>query len=317
MTSIDLDKLRGARVLVFGATGFLGQHLVRALVSRGARVTGASRSADPGHRNLGAEWHRCDASDAEQVAAVFRAVRPDIVYQLTSDSRGGQELTLIPDSLRNDVIATTNVLTEATRHSIGRMVMTGSLEEPKGSADDAVPSSPYAAAKWVSCGYARMFASLYELPVTTLRLMMTYGPGQKDYKVIPYTIQTLLEGRTAQLSQGDRLLDWVYVDDVIDAFLRAGIADLSDVKPIEIGTGKATRLCDLLKIIGELMGKPDLLAFGNVPNRLMEREQIADPIDAAKKLDWFATTPLRQGLLSTIEAIQMRGGLLLAVCLSC
>jgi nucleoside-diphosphate-sugar epimerase len=307
MAAVNLNTLQAASVLVVGASGFLGRPLTRALAELGAHVVAASRSIDPSGEAAGVTWRRCDASDPEQVAAVFREVQPEIVYHLTSDSRGGREFALIPDSIRNDVIATTNVLAEATRCKVRRIVMTGSFEEPKGSAGDAVPSSPYAAAKWTSCAYARMFAALYGLPVTVLRLMMTYGPGQKDYKVIPYTIKALLAGETARLASGERLLDWVYVDDVTDAFLRAGAAGTTDGRSIDIGTGQAVRLRDVLSLVAELVERPHLLAFGDVPDRAMERQEVADPRAAMEQLGWSATISLREGLFRTVETYRAQG----------
>lgn len=111
----------------------------------------------------GIEWRPCDASDPDQVATVFRDVRPNIVYNLTSDSQGGRDVSLVQASVRNDVVATTNVLVEAVRHKVNRVVIPGSLEEPKGNADDAIPASPYAAAKWASSSYSRMFSALYDM----------------------------------------------------------------------------------------------------------------------------------------------------------
>lgn len=303
MNRIDPTILRDRVVLVVGANGFLGRHLVRSLAGCGARVTAVSRSVEQmGVTPDPVDWRRCDASDPDQVSAAFREVRPELVYQLTSDSRGGRELALVSDSIRNDVLATTTVLTEAVRWNVARVVMTGSQEEPEGSVRDAVPASPYAAAKSISGLYARMFAALYDLPVTVLRLAMTYGPGQKDYKVIPYTIRCLLAERIAELGSGERMLDWVYVDDVTDAFVRAGVVATAGSCAIDIGTGRVTRLRDVLTMIGSLMGRPDLLAFGAAPDRKMEREIIADPRGAAAILGWSAQTALRDGLQRTIDS---------------
>jgi nucleoside-diphosphate-sugar epimerase len=301
MTSVNVRDLAGSTVLVVGASGFLGGHLVRELAELDARVTGASRKP-PTAAPAGVTWRACDASDGADVARLFAEVRPEVVYHLTSDSRGGRDLSLIPDSIRNDVLATTNVLAEAARCGVRRVVMTGSLEEPKGDAAEAVPSSPYAAAKWASCAYARMISALHGLPVTVLRLMMTYGPGQKDYKVIPHTILSLLAGEPARLSSGARMLDWIYVDDVTDAFLRAGVAPVPDARSIDVGAGEAVRLRDLLSLVGELVGRPDLLAFGDVGDRPMEREEVANLEAAARLLGWRPRTSLRDGLLRTIEA---------------
>jgi len=296
---IDLGQFRGKTILVMGATGFIGRHLVESLNHLGATVIGASRSA--GMEGCQTHWRQCDASDPQQVAALFERVAPDIVYQLTSDSQGGQELSLITESIRNDLVATVNVLTEATQRGVARVVVIGSLEEPKGDASQATPSSPYAAAKWTACAYARMFSELYGLPVTVLRLMMTYGPGQKPYKVIPYTIRTLLAGEPAALTNGERKLDWIYIDDAIDAILRAGLLRERDAQSIDIGSGTAVLMHDLLKAIGDIIGRPELLSFGSLPNRAHEREDVADPTRAANKLGWQASTSLGDGLRQTID----------------
>ena len=154
------------------------------------------------------------------MARLFEQTHPDIVYILTSDSRGGPDLDFVQASVQNDVMATINILVEATRHKCRHVVMTGSLDEPDGTARSSTPSTPYAAAKWVIGGYARMFMRLYATPISILRPMMTYGPGQKNYKVIPSIIHALLQNQKAKLGSGARLVDWVYVDDVVDAFVR-------------------------------------------------------------------------------------------------
>jgi nucleoside-diphosphate-sugar epimerase len=305
MAAINLEAFQGRTVLIFGGSGFLGSHVVEALSGIGAHIVSASRSCEPARINLNSVQRRCDASDQTQVDEIFRDVHPDIVYHLTSDSRGGQDLSLIPHGIQNDILATTNVLTSALHHRVKRVVMTGSFEEPLGTAREAVPNSPYAAAKWAACGYARMFEALYDLPVTILRPMMVYGPGQKDYKVIPYTIRMLLRGEPAQLASGTRMLDWVYIDDVTDAFLRAGIAPLSDSHSIDIGTGKLIELRTLLFLIGDMLGKPDLLAFGAIADRKLEREGAADIREAERKLGWRANTPLELGLQRTIESFSI------------
>jgi UDP-glucose 4-epimerase len=305
MADIDLGALRGRSILIFGGSGFLGTHLRRALSEIGAYVVSVSRSCESTRIGLNSVQRRCDASNQMQVDEVFQQTRPEIVYHLTSDSRGGQDPSLIPNSIQNDILATTNILTSALHFEVERVVMTGSLEEPVGTAREAVPNSPYAAAKWAACGYARMFRALYGLPVTILRPMMVYGPGQKDYKVIPYTIRMLLQGQMAQLASGTRMLDWVYIDDVTDAFLRAGIAPLSDSNSIDIGTGQSVELRALLSLIGDMLGKPNLLAFGAIADRKIEREDAADVQEAERKLGWRANTPLEVGLQRTIESFSI------------
>ena len=298
---VNPAQLAGACILIFGGAGFIGAHLARRLAMLRAEVVCASRSAPAGRWKNCVTIERCDASDLAAVSRLMDKVRPDLVYQLTSDSRGGGALSLIPDSIRNDVMATVNVLTASAERGT-RTVVAGSFEEPIGKADSAVPSSPYAAAKWAGAGYARMFSELHGLPVSVLRVMMTYGPGQKDYKVLPYVIRKIAAGEPAMLSNGARQLDWVYVDDVADAFARAGAAPYPGAQSIPIGSGRTWPLRKLLETVGTMMGRADLLHFGAGEVRRMEREEAADLAPAARLLGWRATTSLEEGLRATIAA---------------
>ncbi|MDP3759925.1 MAG: NAD(P)-dependent oxidoreductase [Ramlibacter sp.] len=288
-----------AKTLVIGASGFLGRPLVRRLAELNADVSAMSR--DPPGEPDDAHWVAGDASDPAQVARVFEGTHPDIVYILTSDSRGGPDLDLVQPSVQNDVVATTNILVEATRHRCRHVVMTGSLDEPEGMTRIATPSTPYAAAKWVIGGYARMFRRLYGTPISILRPMMTYGPGQKGYKLIPSIIDALLQGRTVELGSGRRLVDWVYIDDVVDAFVRTAAG-----KPmratVDLGSGELVSIRECALLIAGLLDRPHLLEFDPARDRPYEEAKAADTLPAARRLGWRATTPLRIGLQKTILA---------------
>jgi nucleoside-diphosphate-sugar epimerase len=287
------------KILVIGASGFLGRPLVQRLAERNAAVWAMSR--DPANEPDDANWIAGDASDPAQVAQAFGRTRPDIVYILTSDSRGGPDLDLVQPSVRNDVVATTNILVEATRHKCSHVVMTGSLDEPEGTTRSATPSTPYAAAKWVVGGYARMFKRLYGTPISILRPMMTYGPGQKSYKLVPSIIDALLRDETVQLGSGRRLVDWVYIDDVVDAFVRTAAR-----KPmrgtVDLGSGELVSIRDCALLIASLLDRSHLLDFDPARDRPYEEARAADTSAAAQRLGWRASTPLRNGLQKTILA---------------
>ena len=297
MSTQDLAR---ENVLVVGASGFLGRPLVRRLVDLEAHVTAASRN--PLNEADGVRWLAADASDAAQVTRLFEQSRPDIVYILTSDSRGGTDLDFVQSSVQNDVVTTINILVEATRHKCKHVVMTGSVDEPDGKARSATPAMPYGAAKWVIGGYARMFMRLYGTPISILRPMMTYGPGQKSYKLIPSIVEALLQGRKAELGSGRRHVDWVYVDDVMDAFVRTASCPALN-GTIDIGSGELVSVRECALLIGSLTGRSHLLEFDPQRDRPYEKIAAADTQPAAERLGWRATTPLREGLKRTIAAL--------------
>lgn len=297
------SDIKSKNTLVIGATGFIGSHLASALAFHGSNVVCVARNIESRHFSTpkSMTWDECDASKRTDVERILNLYRPEIIYHLTSDSKGGRDINIIPDSLQNDVIATINVLLEAAKLGGIHVIIAGSFEEP--SKDDKFPCSPYAAAKAASTSYARMISALGGLEVSILRLMMVYGPLQKDYKVFPYVINKLRDGQLAELGSARRVLDWVYVDDVIDAFLRVGSLPWTSADPVDIGTGSLMRLRDCIEIIGELMGRPDLLRFGAIEDRVLEREEVADTESARLKLGWQAQTQFRDGIQATIDSI--------------
>jgi UDP-glucose 4-epimerase len=295
--------MKGRNTLVVGATGFIGSHLASALASHGSHVVCVSRSIKNRQflTQANMTWDECDASKRADVKRIIDKHKPEIIYHLTSDSRGGRDIELIPSSLQNDLISTINVLLESARIGDTHVVIAGSFEEP--GKNDAFPCSPYAAAKAAGTSYARMISELSGLKVSILRLMMVYGPNQKSYKVLPYVINRLHAGQLAELGSARRDLDWVYVDDVIDAFLRVGSLPWTSADPIDIGTGSLMRLRDCIEIIGDLMERPDLLSFGAIEDRALEREEPANTEPARIRLGWKAKTKFEDGIKATIQSI--------------
>ena len=234
---------------------------------------------------------------------LFEQTRPDIAYILTSDSRGGPDLEFVQASVQNDVLATINVLVEATRHKCRHVVMTGSIDEPGGMARSATPSTPYGAAKWVIGGYARMFMRLYGTPISILRTMMTYGPGQKSFKLIPSIVEALLQDKRAELGSGRRLVDWVYIDDVVEAFVRTASSPALN-GTIDVGSGKLVSIRDCALMLGRLTGRSKLLDFDPDRDRPYEEISAADTHPASERLGWRARTPLSEGLKKTIAAVE-------------
>lgn len=294
-------ELSGRRALVTGARGFVGSRLVERLLADGAQVHAVSRRADPGRHDVC--WWRLDLSDLAATTRMIASVQPDVVFHLASEVTGARDVTLVVPVFRSNLQSTVNVLVAAAESAPARIVLAGSLEEAGIDGGEAAPSSPYAVAKWASTGYARMFSDLWGLPITTLRISMVYGPGQRDMsKLIPYVIDSLLRGEIPQVTSGTRRVDWVYVDDVVDALIAAAQAPHSGV--IDIGSGSSVSLKDAVDLVTRIVGSGLEAQFGALADRPLDRDWFAD-ISAAKKLiGWEPTTGFQHGMEKTVRWYQ-------------
>ena len=191
----------------------------------------------------------------------------------------------------------------------GRIVLAGSFEEPDDV--DSVPCSPYAAAKWSASGYARMFYALYQVPVVIAKIFMVYGPGQSDHtKLVPYVITSLLRGEAPRLSSGLRLVDWIYVDDVVEGLIRCSQAPGIDGRTVELGSGEMLSIREVVRQLSNLVACTVEPHFGALPDRPLERVKKADIAASYKLIGWQPSMPLKAGLTHTVEWYRNQAGLI-------
>jgi nucleoside-diphosphate-sugar epimerase len=221
---------------------------------------------------------------------------------MASAVTGARDLDLVLPLMAANQAAAVNLLTAVAKSApAARVVLAGSLEEPH-QPDDLTPSSPYAAAKWAATAYARMFAALWDVRVSVVQIAMAYGPGQFDAtKLVPYAALALLRGDAVRLSSGTRLVDWVYVDDVVDAIVRTAEKDAAIGEAFDIGSGQTTSIRDTVELLALVVGcDSGLLDFNAVADRPRDHTKRADPRVAAQLLDWRSSTSLQDGLRKTV-----------------
>jgi UDP-glucose 4-epimerase len=292
--------LAGRRVLLTGATGFIGGHVLRRLVGAGAEVHAVSRTPPPAQADA-RQWWATDLSEAVAVDQLVAAVRPEVLVHLASSVTGARDLAAVRSTFASNLAATVNLLVACAEAGCARAVLAGSLEE---TLDDpaTAPPSPYAAAKSAAATYARLFNALFGLSAVTLRVGMTYGPGQRDLdKLVPYVIRSLARGEAPRLSSGGRAVDWIYVEDVADAFVAAAATDAAGGMALDVGTGEARTLREIVERLVALMGAPAEPIFGALADRAMDGDWRADPEPTARILGWRATTSLDRGLGQSID----------------
>jgi UDP-glucose 4-epimerase len=295
-----MNSLSGQRLLVTGGSGFVGARLCRRALGQGAIVHAVSRQ--PQSASDGLRWERVDLTDYGAVRDLLLALRPDVVVHLASEVSGSRDRDLVLPMMQANLVAAVNVMLASADAECRRVVLAGSMEEPDLGDPGAVAQSPYAVAKWATLAYARLFHALYELPVVHLRVFMVYGPGQRDLrKLVPYVTVSLLRGRAPKLTSGAREVDWVYVDDVVDAFLKAAAAPGLEGASLDIGSGELITARALVVRLSEVVGGDVDPEFGAIADRQLERVRVADPTTAAQAMGWRPRTPLDEGLERTVE----------------
>ncbi len=288
------------RVLVTGATGHIGAHLCDRLCREGAEIHAVSRKDQVDHRGE-VRWWRADLQDTEATRSLLAAVRPDVVFHLAGCVTGGRNIEAVLPTLEHNLHATVNLMLILTELGCGRIVLAGSLEEPEKESTEAC-SSPYAASKWAARAYARMFHSLYGTQVVNTRIFMVYGPGRQPYtRLVPYVISSLLSGDVPKLTSGERKVDWIYIDDVIEGLLACGHSKDVLGETVDLGSGSLTEVRAVALLIARLTGSEIHPKFGALTDRLMEQVRVADVQRTYDQLGWQPRTSLETGLGATID----------------
>ena len=288
------------KVLLTGATGFIGAPLCRRLIEHGAEVYGISRSAQEPAAS-GMRWFQAEPADPCKIRQILSETKPDIIFHLAGMATAATELDLVVPTFDSLLASTVYLLSSAAELGCGRIVIPGSLTEPKEDDVDATPGSPYAAAKWASSAYSRMFFKLYGTPVVIARPFMTYGPGQPRSKLVPYVILAALRREAPKISSGQWQADWIYIDDVVEGFMAAGCTPGICGKTIDLGSGALTSVRAVVQKIIDLTDQEVHPIFGAQRDRRFEEVRVADTEFAYATLGWRSTIPLTEGLARTVD----------------
>ena len=306
--------MKGKKVLVTGAAGFIGSHLAEGLVESGASVRAFVHYNSSGSRGwLDSSPHRRSIEfvhgDLRDQGSVERAVEGcDTVFHLGA-------LIGIPYSYEAPeayVVGTLNVLKASLRSGVGRLLNTSTSEvygtaifAPITEEHPLQGQSPYSASKIGADKLVESFHKSFELDAVTVRPFNTFGPRQSARAVIPTIISQMLAGkRSIRLGSTTPRRDLNYVANTVDAFIKAATAEGIAGETIHFGSNRDVSIGDLFGIIRDLIGCDAEIESDPARVRPEKSEVgllLADNSKAMRLLDWRPKISLEEGLARMIE----------------
>ena len=291
------------KVLLTGASGFLGRHCLQLLASQ-YELHAVSRAREtPSNPNI--HWHQIDLFQTGRVTTLLREIRPTHLLHLAWATD--------PDTYRdspenlNWLAASVHLLRAFGENGGRRVVMAGSCAEydwSQGVCDEATtplrPANLYGACKNALREVLESYAEQIGLSAAWGRIFFLYGAGEHPDRFFSYVIRSLVGGKPARCSNGTQRLDYIHVEDAANAFVALLSASVGGV--MNIGTGEAMEIATLARLIGSRLGRCELIQFGAVQTQDSEVSLVvAGQRRARFELGWSPKRTLDQGLNELID----------------
>jgi len=290
------------RILLTGASGFIGQHCLNILCAQGHEVHALGRNVKDTPAN--AIWHQLDLRDFNAVKDVVQTVKPTHLLHLAWYTAAKGYWTAAEN------LQWTAISLELLRHFVGnggqRVVHAGSCAEYEWqhaiyheTETPRVPSTLYGRTKNDLNELADFYAAQEDISFAAARIFFLYGPHEAPTRLAASVIRALLANQTAPCSPGLQQRDFLHVDDAAQALVKLLLSDVRHA--VNIGSGKAIEVRELAGTIGEILDKKDLLDFTAYPPPDHEPAVIcADNTRLMKEVGWSPNYDLETGLQQTI-----------------
>ncbi len=299
------------RILITGAFGFIGRHLLSSLTAepdaeiylldrQSSDATPLSTEREAVAPSLQAM--EVDLRDFDQVQRAVRAVQPNIIFHLAAAGVGDPFLA-VENAVSHNLFGTINLLRaafpkETTAQGPQKIIVSRTPGE-------YTAMNTYAASKAAAWQFCRMYARTQGWPIIGGAIFQAYGPGQPEQRLLPAAITAALNGQDLPMTAGNQQKDWIFVTDVVSGLLAIRDAELTPGTTVELGSGQLTSVAELVAFVYAAIGGLGKPLFGALTSRPGEVQlQQADVDRTYQLINWRAAVPLDTGLLRTIEIVR-------------
>lgn len=304
------------RVLVTGASGFLGTHIVRALQAQEREIIAGLRPPLSAKRLPTifdtVEKVSLDLMDPESLKAAIRQTQADVVIHAAAYGTNLEERHELTLAIRDNIEGSATLLEAATLNRVARFVHIGSCAEYGDHAHPVTeeaalhPASLYAATKAAASLLVQERGRAWEIPTVVLRLFGLWGPGEGKHRLVPQVLEACRLQKPVALTPCDLLRDLTFVPDMAAAIVNVALRkDFPAGKILNMGSGNFVLLKDFVLRIARHFDSEKFMEFGRRPHRPFEMRTVLPDLKAWQGLGLgpIARTPLERGLEITMQAL--------------
>jgi nucleoside-diphosphate-sugar epimerase len=297
----------GVKVLLTGASGFIGSHVARLLVASGESVTAILKPSSDRWRIADLEKSLrvldCDLGDRACLREPLAQDPPDVCIHLAWHGWSGPSLTA--EENLSSLAASLELLRALADAGCRRFVGVGTCFEydtAAGMLSETTPSAPadlYGVCKHSLWMAARALSPVAKMEVAWARVFLVYGPFDDERRLVPSLAVSLIRGEPARTTPGEQIRDVIHVEDAASAIW--AIARSSHTREVNVASGIPVRVADIARQIGEIVGRPELLQIGALPYRASDPPVlVADTTVLRDTIGWAPRYDLATGLSQTV-----------------
>lgn len=298
-------NLNNLPVLVTGATGFIGRHLINALTRENADISIISRKKVALNGKI--KTYVGDLTDKAFISKAVKEANPKKIFHLAAVVNPSRDINLLEESFKVNFFGTVNLLNSLKNVEYDSFVFNSTAEVYGNSKipfkENMMlnPLSPYSLSKASAEIFCNMLHKNNGYPITILRLFLVYGPGQKANRFLPQLLTALLQNKEFSMTKGQQKRDYTFIDDVIEALIKASLIKQASGETINICSGKQFSIKSIASRIAAMLDKRSLIKY-NLPYRKNEQwDYCGDGTKARKILKWSPKTGIDNGLEKTIR----------------